>query len=236
MRTKIIVSFLVVLVMLTIFPGVTKTASAHITKAFGNYLIEVGWVNEPALTGQMNEALVVVVKGSHIDTGQPVINALANMQISVKYGTITKPLDFLPSKTADGQYVGSLIPTRVGSYSLVMKGTIEGQAIDTEIPLDDVANVNTLYFPQTGTSGTDNIDISNISSKLEGMVTQLANDIDAVRQSTNATLQLVAQDQKSIQDAKGASDRAYMIAMTAMGVGAAGIVIAALSITRKGKI
>ncbi len=236
MRTKIILAFLVVLVMLVIFPSVTKPASAHITKAFGNYLIEVGWVNEPALTGQMNEALVVVVKGGHIDTGQPVINALAKMQISVKYGTITKPLDFLPSKTADGQYIASLIPTRVGSYSLVMKGTIEGQTIDTEIPLDDVANVNTLYFPQTGTSGTDNIDISNISSKLEGMVTQLANDIDAVRQSTNATLQLVEQDQKSIQDAKGASDRAYMIGMTAIGVGAAGIVIAALSITRKGKI
>ena len=33
-----------------------------------------------------------------------------------------------------------------------MKGTIEDQSIDTEIPLDDVTSTDTLNFPQSSSS------------------------------------------------------------------------------------
>jgi hypothetical protein len=150
-----------------------KPAEAHITKVFGNYLVQVGWDNEPVYTGLVNAAQVTIKKGSG-DSAKPVINALKDMQISVKYGGVTKPLDFLPSSTVDGQYHASLIPTRVGTYSLVFKGTVETQAIDTEIPLDDVASVDTLNFPSsTGSTG----DAGNIG-QVGTLVTQLTNDIE----------------------------------------------------------
>ncbi len=235
MRTKIITLLLTILVVIVIFPPAVRSASAHITKGFGNYLVEVGWDSEPPLTGQMNSAQVTVVKGSHIDNGQPMINALANMQISVKYGTLTKPLDFLPSKAVDGQYLAPLIPTRVGTYSLIMKGTIEGQAVDTEIPLDDVASSDTLSFPQVGTSGNANGDVPSVGPQLNRIIAQLVNDIDATRQSVNSTLELVAEDQKSVQDAKNVADRSYIIGMVGIGIGGGGIVIAAFSLTRRSR-
>src|SRR5689334_8666026 len=98
-------------------PLSVKPAEAHITKTFGNYLIEIGWDKEPTYTGLENAAQVTIKKGSG-DSAKPVINALKDMQISVKYGGVTKPLDFLPSSTVDGQYDAPLIPTRVGTYSL----------------------------------------------------------------------------------------------------------------------
>jgi len=98
-------------------PISVKPAEAHITKVFGNYLVQVGWDNEPVYTGLMNAPQVTIKKGSG-DNAKPVINALKNMQISVKYGGVIKPLDFLPSSTVDGQYHAPLIPTRVGTYSL----------------------------------------------------------------------------------------------------------------------
>src|SRR5438445_13553884 len=140
MKTRIValasVSIFILLIN-QIYPFAIKPACAHITKVYGNYLVTVGWANEPVYNGLINAPLVIVKKGSG-DTAKPVINALANMQISIKYGSVTKKLDFVPDDAVDGQYISPFIPTKVGTYSLVMKGTIEDQSIDTEIQLDDV--------------------------------------------------------------------------------------------------
>ena len=50
-----------------------------------------------------------------------------------------------------------MIPTRVGSYSLAMNGTIREQKIIAEIPLDLVENKQKFNFPDTASSsgGTD---------------------------------------------------------------------------------
>ncbi|HMK33110.1 MAG TPA: hypothetical protein VK431_05750, partial [Nitrosopumilaceae archaeon] len=134
MKTRIVAllsTSILILLVISISPFAIKPASAHITKVFGNYLVTIGWENEPVYNGLSNAPIVIVKKGSG-DSAKPVINALANMQISIKYGSVTKQLDFVPDNTADGQYVSPLIPTRVGTYSLIMKGTIEDQQIDTE--------------------------------------------------------------------------------------------------------
>src|SRR5919206_4074670 len=94
-----------------------KLAYAHITKKYGNLSVEVGWSNEPALVGELNNAIVQVNQTSG-KTTTGVINALANMNILAKYGGVTKPLDFVPSEQTDGLYNGKMIPTRIGSYSL----------------------------------------------------------------------------------------------------------------------
>jgi hypothetical protein len=67
MKTKLVIALLLIAATLVISPYVVKPASAHITKAFGNYLISVGWDNEPALTGQKNAPQVTVEKYANID-------------------------------------------------------------------------------------------------------------------------------------------------------------------------
>src|ERR671933_1644902 len=74
-----------------------KIAYAHITKKFGNIQVEVGWSNEPPLVGELNNVIVQVNQTSGKNSHTPVVNALGNMDAAIKYGGLTKPLDFVPS-------------------------------------------------------------------------------------------------------------------------------------------
>jgi hypothetical protein len=231
MKTRIVALATISILILLVFsnsPFVIKPASAHITKVFGNYIVSVGWQNEPTYAGLLNSPIVEVKKGSG-DSAKPVINALANMQISIKYGSVTKQLDFVPDNTVDGQYISPLIPTRVGTYSLIMKGTIEDQSIDTEILLDDVASVDTLNFPPSSSADTSNI------GQVSTIINQLTSDIEDAKSSANSAAQSVANVGKSFQEVKDATDKLYMISMAGIGIGVAGIVIAVFAISRKGE-
>ena len=231
--------FLILLCLLS-YNTFVKEASAHIIKHFGDIQIQVGWVTEPPFTGQLNNALVGVNQTSG-KTQTPIINALENMNILVKYGSVTKALDFLPSPTQDGVYLGQLIPTRVGSYYLVLNGTIQGQKINSQIPLDLVASSQTLAFPDTGASaGTAPVGSStattasnNIGPQLQGIVSQLANQIDSAKSVIGTVAKSNADTLKSVQDVKDAADRSYMVAMVGIGAGIAGIVIAAYALFRR---
>src|SRR3989442_14246239 len=131
MKTRIVALASVsifILLIISISPFAIKSALAHITKVYGNYLLTVGWANEPVYNGLINAPLVIVKKGSG-DTAKPVINGLANMQISIKYGSGTKKLDFVSDSTVAGQNNFPLIPSKGGSYSLLIKGTLENQRI-----------------------------------------------------------------------------------------------------------
>ena len=222
------VFLLFIAVIIFVSPTFVKPAEAHITKVFGNYVVQVGWDDEPVYTGLMNAAQVTIKKGSG-DSAQPVIDALKNMKISMKYGSVTTPLDFLPSSTVDGQYHAVLIPTRVGTYSLVLKGNVEGQTIDTEILLDDVGSIDTLNFPPSTDSSSDT---SVNMDQMGTVVNQLTSDIEDAKSNADAASNSVSNVVQSFQQVKDTTDRLYMISMTGIGIGVAGIVIAVIAITR----
>jgi hypothetical protein len=215
-----------------------RPASAHISKVFGNTTVEVGWNNEPALTGQMNAVQLTIFTGTSAKP-QPVLNAVANLEITAQYGTTTKKLDFVPSGTVDGQYLASIIPTREGTYTLLIKGAVNGQNIDTQINLDDVASSDTLNFPPSsggtiGSGGSGNGTVSPaIISQLGGVINQLTGDVDSAKKSADTAAQNSANAEKSATDAKNSADRSFMIGLTAIGVGAAGIAIAVAALNRR---
>jgi cell division protein FtsB len=237
---------LLMLIVLFVFSfSNAKTAYAHITKNFGNIQVEVGWSNEPPLVGELNNIIVQVNQTDGKKTQTPVINALGSMDIAVKYGGVTKPLDFVPSEQTEGLYNGQMIPTRVGSYSLVLNGTVQEQKISAEIPLDLVESKQKLNFPDSGGSGGSGIgDTSSVASntatasnnigpQLQGIVSQLANDIDSTKASIDTLTKSNADTQKTIQDLKNTNDRLYMIGLGGVGAGVAGIIIAATALSRR---
>jgi hypothetical protein len=238
-----IVLFALIIILASSFFSNAKPAYAHITKNFGNITLEVGWSDEPALVGELNNAIVQVnqTSGGKNNNSTAVVNALADMNIMVKYGGATKPLDFVPSEVTEGLYNGKMIPTRIGSYSLVMNGTIQGQKINnTEIPLDLVEGKEKISFPDATSSsatrggGADTATANNnIGPRMQGIVSQLANDIDSAKGGMDAMAKSSGDTQKSIQNLKGAADRSYMIGLGGIGAGVAGIIIAAVALSRK---
>jgi len=221
-----------------IFEMQVPSAYAHITKQIGNLKIEVGWSNEPALTGQVNNIIVNVNKTSAGGQESSVINALADLDIKVKYGSITKSIDFLPSEQAEGLYESKIIPTRVGSYSIVMNGTIQGEKVsNVEIPLDLVESTRKISFPDASTSNMATSDVqpasNNIGPKLQTIISGMSNDVESSKTDIQSLAKNMANFQKSISDIKSSVDRSYMIAMVGIGAGIAGIIMAAVSLSRK---
>src|ERR671918_2306092 len=143
-----------ILLLIAVFISSTPVpVYAHISKTIGNFTVEVAWSNEPPLVGEINNAIVQVNKGIESNS-TPVRNALAEMYILVKYGGVTKTLDYQPSEESAGLYQAEMIPTRLGSYSLILNGTLQGQDIvNAEIPLDDVESKQKLSFPDSGNLG-----------------------------------------------------------------------------------
>ena len=226
-----------VLLLITVFASSTQVpVYAHISKTFGNFTVGVGWSNEPSLVGEINNAIVQVNKGTESNS-TPVRNALDEMYILVKYGGVTKTLDFKPSEQSAGLYQAEMIPTRLGSYSLVLNGTLQGQSIvNAEIPLDDVESKQKLSFPDSGNLGegaNTNTPASSIGAEVERILSQLTNDIDVTKVDIDTLAKNDANIQKSFQDVKKTADRSYMIGITGIGVGVAGIVIAAVAFSRK---
>jgi hypothetical protein len=164
----------------------------------------------------------------------PVIDGLADLDVKE---SITKSVDFIPSEQAEGLYESKTVPTRIGSYSLIMNGTIQGEKVsNVEMPLD-IEATQKISFPDASTSnmvtsGTQSAS-NNIGPKLQTIISGMSNDV----QSSKADIQSLAKNmgniQKSISDIKSSVDRSYMIAMVGIGAGVAGIIIAAASLSRK---
>ena len=246
-------SLLAIIALTIIFAIYVTPAYAHITKQFGNISLEVGWTEEPPLVGQLNSAIIVVEKVVTGGNSTPVSNALSQLDIKEKYGGITKPIEFVPSEQTEGGYEAKIIPTRIGSYSLLMNGSIQNQNItNVEIPLDEVEGTQMFSFPdreisgsssgsisgssngsnQTSTSGNNN----DIGAEVEQILSQFSNDIDSIKGSIAKLDSNYVNIQNSIQNAKSESDISFIIGMAGVGAGISGVIISLIVLSRRGSV
>jgi hypothetical protein len=210
----------------------------------------VGWTEEPPLVGQLNGAIIVVEKAVTGGNSTPVSNALSQLDINEKYGGITKPIEFVPSEQTEGGYEAKIIPTRIGSYSLLMNGSIQNQNItNVEIPLDEVEGTQMFSFPDREISGSSSGSISGrsngsnqtitsgnnneIGAEVEQILSQFSNDIDSIKGSIAKLDSNYVNIQNSIQNAKSASDISFIIGMAGVGAGISGIIISLIVLSRK---
>lgn len=218
---KIIFLPLALLVLLAAFNF--HPALAHTTLKHGDVQVEVGWGNEPPLVGQLNTITLEVTK---ISDGQPITNALAQADIRLTKGTATKQLDFQPQEEP-GVYAAKVLPTQTGQLSLVLSGTIGGQAFDDTAEVEDVEDTSLLEFPQT--SG-DSVSQEAIK-QLQGVISDLTTQVEQAN--------IAAKDAKAAADSAAnlttSVNSAYMFGMIGIGVGIAGIVIGVAAL-RKEKV
>lgn len=212
-------AFLMTFLTIMIIPQISF---AHISKTFGNTTIEAGWISEPPLVGDLNSIVLQVSSGASGEQ-TPVANALANLTVSVKSGTITKVLDFQPSPTTDGGYESVILPTRVGPYSLVLQGDIKGQKVDTEFKIEDVESKSIFSFPD---SSIDTTNTNNINQQVQDGISKLSNDIQKSRDDLNNSQNEILGIQQSVDRLKAGSGISYLILLTTLGISIAAIVMA----------
>ncbi|HET6726636.1 MAG TPA: hypothetical protein VFH19_01260 [Nitrososphaeraceae archaeon] len=222
-KTKIILVTGFSLLSFIVFTGHLDVSFAHTSKTFGNTTLEVGWLSEPPLVSDLNSITLQVSKG--VSGNQTsVLNALSNVSSSVKFGTMTKPLDFQPSPTTDGAYEAKIIPTRVGPYSVLLQGDVKGQKVDSEFKIEDIESKGIFSFPD---SSIDTTNTNNLNEQVQNVISGLSNDVQNSRDDLNTSQKQMTDIQQSINGLQKNLDSSYLILITALGIGIAAIVMVA---------
>ena len=218
---------------------------AHEEADFGDIKVVAGWVNEPPLANQLNGVILIV---SQVSNGQPVNNALAQLDVTVQKGADSIPLNFQPTEEA-GSYTATILPTQSGQYAIAMQGTVSGQAINGQIQLEDVEDTARFTFPPvastdgSSSSSSSSSNSSNSNQIPQGLVEQLQTVIAdltaqveqsnvAAQQANNSTQNIT----ESIGELKTSADRAYLFSLIGVGAGTAGIAIGVVVLSRREKI
>lgn len=240
---EIIALFFAAALLLSFLAFNMPAVIAHEEVVIGDIRIVAGWVNEPPLVNQLNDVLLIITQ---VSNGQPVNNALAQVDASLQKGTETRPLEFLPAEEA-GTYTATILPTQTGQYTVVLRGTISGQTIDGPIDIEDVEDTARFAFPLSspsttttttagGGGGGDNQIPQGFIDQLQMVITDLTTQIEetsiAAQEANNST-QSVAE---SIEELKISADRAYLFSLIGIGAGTAGIAIGVVALTRREKI
>ena len=136
-------SALLILILLFI-PGIFGIAYGHTVDAVGEYRVEIGWMNEPVVSGETNAiefyvssliACPEISEASKCAESQEFHNGISDLRKTVKIKlmykdeSITLPLS--PDHNISGKYYAFVNPTVSGFYQANILGTI----IDTPISL-----------------------------------------------------------------------------------------------------
>lgn len=232
---------IVLLSQLQYFP----VSFGHVTNQFGNITVETGWSIEPPLVDEMNNIIINVNRQDEQanDTSQstliPVRNALSQMNVEVKHGGITKQLNFVPSVETSGGYEASIIPSRIGSYSIILNGTIAGQIINAEIPIENAEGKESLIFPQSQdgassvNSAQDNADAAIIGSNLRTILSGLENNIRTNADNMSTFINNTQRLQDSVNGQVDYLNSLYLVSVSSIGISVGAIMISAFALKRK---
>lgn len=121
-----------------------QSALAHESITVGDYEIEIGWVNEPAIAGQQNAIEVNVTNASSVEP----VDTVSSLTVTISYGGQSKELTLQPlGEDARGQFAASILPTVAGEYTLKLGGTLDQTVVDVEVHPEEVLPADTLQFP-----------------------------------------------------------------------------------------
>jgi len=194
--------------------GLVSQTFAHNTIEIEPYVIEVGWGTEPPVVGFRNDFVFEISEpGDNLGVKVGIKNAFKNIEATAKFGGVTKVLD-ISSDSRPGQYFSHVIPTKTGSFSIQLKGEINGVPVDVEIPVEDVESTAVLDFPPTSGSSSDQ-DVS----ALKGAVSSLQKDVSAIKSGSIVEV-----------SSEGA---AYDFAILGLSIAAAAIILAVIALVKR---
>lgn len=195
-------------------------AAAHEARTVDGIDMEVGWGTEPAYAGETNSVQILLNHG-----GTPVTDLGDTLKVEVSFGDQTQEFQIEPffepgDFGTPGDYRAFLIPTRAGTYSFHLSGTIEGHHIDetfTSGPktFDDVTNPQSVQFPQQDPS------TGELADRIDREVPRINDAID--------------QANASAQNASDDASTAMSFAIVGLVLGAVAVAVAVVALVSSRK-
>lgn len=214
----LIISFLLVLLFSVGFS--ISNVYAHKEIKVGNYTIEAGWEEEPPLLNLLNKIVVFVFD----ENDNPVRNAMKDLSTSISYGGVSKGLNLIPSEETAGLYVTDIIASKLGSYTLNLKGMIGTQNINNEIQIEDVEDANKITFPLVSEGSSS---LENIGKQITPIMKDLSNQIEETKEQVNSTKELIQKMNEEDKSIKSEIERTNLLSYIATALSASAIILVA---------
>ena len=140
--------------LLLIIPGLAGTANAHTLDSVGEYRVEIGWMNEPVVSGETNGIEFYVsplepgleLEDQVFKNGIEGLKKTVKLQLVYKDESITLPLS--PDHNILGKYYAFVNPTVSGFYQANILGTIEETPISLSMHPPKVDERAYIEFPE----------------------------------------------------------------------------------------
>ena len=182
---------------LLLIPSVAGTAYAHTVDAVGEYRVEIGWMNEPVVSGETN-ALELYVSPLTTCTEIPIPLECANSQefqngieglrkllkiqfVYDKTQTITLPL--VNDHDIPGKYYAFITPTVSGYFQANLIGKILDTPANLSMHPPPIAERSYIEFPEL--SDLALTEVIDDNAKLVERITILENTVKNLENSNN---------------------------------------------------
>lgn len=110
--------------------AISGSVSGHGKTTVGDYDLEIGFHNEPAVLGLPNGLDLFVTNSK---TGEKVNGLADTLQAEVIFGSSKKSLKIEPVEDQDGAYYSFLIPGATGDYTFHVFGKINDTPVDVSM-------------------------------------------------------------------------------------------------------
>lgn len=213
-----------ILLLLLVIPGSVGIAFGHTVDAVGEYRVEIGWMNEPVVSGETNAVEFYVsplvpcpeipesikcAESQEFQNGVEGLKKTVKMQLIYKDESITLPLS--PDHNVPGKYYAFVNPTVSGFYQANVLGSINETPISLSMHPPKVEERAYIEFPEPS-------DIT-VQQMIDGH-TALIEDIGDLKDSV-----------KSLEVTKQQMDTGY----AGITVGLIGIAIAVVALVKSKK-
>jgi len=202
---------------LLFIPGLAGIAYGHTIDSVGEYRVEIGWMNEPVVSGETNaiEFFVSPLEAGLELEDQVFENGIAGLKKTIKIKLIYKDesitLPLSPDHNIPGKYYAFINPTISGFYQANILGTIEDTPISLSMHPPKVEERAYIEFPEPS-------DLT-LTQIIDGH-TALIEDIQDLKESVN-----------SLEESKHQIGLGYI----GIGIGIVGIGIAIIALVKSKK-
>lgn len=152
----------ILFLMVLIIPGFLGIAYGHTIDALGDYRLEIGWMNEPVVSGETNAIELFVsplvscpeipeptkcAESQSFQNGVPDLDKTLKMQLVLKDQKITLPLK--EDHNISGKYYAFVNPTVAGFYQANVLGKIGETTVSLSMHPPKVDERAYIEFPES---------------------------------------------------------------------------------------